>query len=158
MIIWFLFFSYIDWFVDIKPSGSDPGFFPTTASVLRPRASEILAGMHPLRAESLFPVTLQLSCIQVSLAVRTRCFEGLPSWCRTTGLGSPVWGSDFSLLWNNLCTYDYPPVVDTLPWAVSLNYTASPPPLPISLGFLLCIFSYGKSFLSTFRSLWIVGL
>ncbi len=25
-----------------------------------------------------------------------------------------MWGSDFSLLWNNICTYDYPPVVDTL--------------------------------------------
>ena len=32
------------------------------------------------------------------------------SWCRTSGMGSLMWGSDASLLGEKLCSCDYPPV------------------------------------------------
>ena len=108
----------------------------------------------PLRAESLFPVALQLSWTWALLVSKARNFVSFTSWCTTPWLRSPTQGSDpFFLveerplrLWYSFHLW----VTD--PGGVSPDYTMSPPLLPISLWFRLYFFSYGKSFLLVFRS------
>ena len=64
----------------------------------------------PLRAESLFPTVVWLSYKQALLAFKAKHSGGSSFRCRTHRLGSPMWGSDRSILGQNLCNYDYPPV------------------------------------------------
>ena len=63
----------------------------------------------PLRAESGFPTALLLSWIQAPLVFKPRCcYGGLSSWCRSPGLGCLMWGSNPSLLRENLCVCEVP--------------------------------------------------
>ena len=77
---------------------------------------------------------------------------GLSSQCRTPGLRSLIWGPELSLLGENPCSCDYTLVCGMPTGGVGLDYTVSPPLLPVSLWFLLYIFSCEKSFLLVFRS------
>ena len=43
------------------------------------------------------------SCNQAPLAFKARCSGGSSPWCQTASLGSLTWGSELSLLWENLC-------------------------------------------------------
>ena len=58
--------------------------------------------VHPPRMESLFFPVFWSSCCQVLLAFKTKCSGGLSSWCQTPRLGSLTWGSELSVLWENL--------------------------------------------------------
>ena len=93
----------------LKSSGSDPGSFQITAFALGLRSCEILC--VPFESGSLlFPTTLWLSWKQAPLAFKTRCSGGLSYQCRSPGLGSPIRGSDRSLLGENICNCDYLPI------------------------------------------------
>ena len=48
---------------------------------------------------SLLPPILWNFCNQAMLAFNAKCSGGLSSWCQTPRLGSLMWGSEFSLLW-----------------------------------------------------------
>ena len=54
--------------------------------------------------ESLFPSVLWNSCTQALLAFKTKCSEDISTWCQTHRLDSLTWGSELSLLWENLFT------------------------------------------------------
>ena len=62
---------------------------------------------HLLRVESLFPKTLQVSCMQFSLDIKARHFEVSSSWCRNPELRNLMWDLDTSLLVNILSNGDY---------------------------------------------------
>ena len=57
----------------------------------------------PPRVESLFPQVLWSSCTQAPLSFKTKSSGGHSSQCQTPRLGSLMWGSEVSLLWENLC-------------------------------------------------------
>ena len=57
----------------------------------------------PARVESLFPPVLWSSCTQAPLTSKAKCSGGSSSQCQTPRLGSLKWGSELSLLWENLC-------------------------------------------------------
>ena len=79
--------------------------------------------MCPVRVKSLFP-----------LAFKVTCFGRLSSWYRTSRLGSPTSGLEFSLLWENL----YSTVlqcVGCLPEGMGFDYIMTLPVLPVSLWF-----------------------
>ena len=59
----------------------------------------------PLRAESLSPSALWLSHRGVLLPFKAKYSGGSSSWWRTLGLQSLMWGSDPSLLGENLSDY-----------------------------------------------------
>ena len=59
--------------------------------------------VHPPRVESLFSPVLWKSCNQTLLACKTRLSGDSSSCCRTPRLGSLMWGSELSLLWDNFC-------------------------------------------------------
>ena len=79
--------------------------------------------MSPLREESMFPTALWLSHTSAPPAFKARSSGGLSSWCWTPRLGSLMWGSDHSLLGENLCSCDYPPICGLPTWGVGLTYT-----------------------------------
>ena len=51
-----------------------------------------------LRVKSLLPSALWVPRKQAFLAFKAKCCKGSFSWCMIPGLGSLMWGSDFSLL------------------------------------------------------------
>ena len=53
----------------------------------------------PLRVKSLFPSILRSFCVQVLQAFKAKS----SSWCQTPGLEGLTWGSELSLLCENLC-------------------------------------------------------
>ena len=59
--------------------------------------------VRPPRVASLFPPVLWSSCIQAPVAFKAKCFWDSSSQCQTLRLGSLMWGSGLSLLWENLC-------------------------------------------------------
>ena len=88
--------------------GSDPGSFQITASALGsgvcailcvPFKSGVSVSHSPLALPEVNPTGL-----------KAKRSGGSSSWCRTLGLWSPMWGSDPSLLGENLRNYNYPPV------------------------------------------------
>ena len=54
------------------------------------------------RVESLFPPALLNSCHQTLLAFKARFSGGSSSYCQTPRLGSLMWDSGLSLLWENV--------------------------------------------------------
>ena len=54
--------------------------------------------------KNLFPPVLCSSCTQAPLAFKGNCFGDSSSRCQTLRLGSLMWGSGLSLLWENLCS------------------------------------------------------
>ena len=62
-------------------------------------------------------------------------------------MGSPTWGSDLSLLWENLCSVIILQFVGHPTGVMGLDYIVSPPVLPTPLWFLLYVFSCRRSFL-----------
>ena len=64
---------------------------------------------------------------------------GVSSQCWISGLWSPKWDSDLSILWENLCSCDCSPVCGSLTWGYGIwLYHYSAPPA-VSLWFLLYI-------------------
>ena len=59
--------------------------------------------VHPPRVEFLFSPVLWSSCHQAPLAFKAKCSGGSSSLCQIPRLGSQTWGSELSLLWENLC-------------------------------------------------------
>ena len=57
----------------------------------------------PPSMESLFPLVLWSSCTQASLAYHAMSSNGSSSQCQTPRHGRLTWGSELSLLWENLC-------------------------------------------------------
>ena len=57
----------------------------------------------PPRVESLFPLVLWSSWNQALLAFNAKCSGGSSSGGQTPRLGSLVWGSELSLLWEKFC-------------------------------------------------------
>ena len=131
-------------------SGSDPGSFQITVSALRLKVCEIC--VHLLRVKSLFPTALWFSHTQAILAFKARPSESSSSWHRTPRLESPMWGSGPLLLGRTPAIVIILPFVGCLPGGMGLDCTVSLSLLPISLWFLLYIFSCGKSFLLVLRS------
>ena len=68
-------------------SGSPPGSFQMTASMLELGVCEILC--MPFKSGISIFTALQLSSTQVPLAFKARCFRGLSFLCRTPRLGAP---------------------------------------------------------------------
>ena len=60
--------------------------------------------MHPPRVDSLFFPALWSSCTQALLVFKVRCSRGSSSsWQQTPSLGSLLWSSEHSFLWDKLC-------------------------------------------------------
>ena len=57
----------------------------------------------PLRIFLQFTQVLWSSCHQAPLAFKDKCSGGSSSWYQTSRLRSLMWGSELSLLWENLC-------------------------------------------------------
>ena len=122
--------------------GSDPGSFQITASALGPGARGILC--VPFKSGvfiSHCPLGLPKEAL---LAFKAKYSGGSSSLSRTPGLGRPMLGLDPLFLRKNLCNILL--FMRHPPGGVGLDYMAPPNP-PISLWFLLCIFSCRRSFL-----------
>lgn len=131
------------------PNGSDSDSFKW---LLLCQSSEcVKIWTQPLRAESVFSTAPQLSCVQTQLAFKAKCSGGSSCQCRIPGLGRLIQGLKPFPLGGSLCSCDYPHFCGSPTPGVGFDYT-SPPHLPISLWFLLCIFSSGNSVLLVFRS------
>ena len=98
--------------------------------------------VHPLRVKSISPIPVRLLNLSPA-GLQNQMSRGLCSWCRTPGLGSLTWGSELSLLWENLCNIIILQFVGCPPRGMGLDYITS---LHILLWFLLYIFSC-RSFL-----------
>ena len=124
---------------------SAPGFYQITAFALGPSVCKILCA--PFKHEvSTSPSPLGL--LKLSLLAFKGKFSGVSSsQCRTTKLGSPRWGSELSLLEENLCNIIILYFVGCPSRGMGLDYIMSPPLLPVSLCFLLHVFSCRRSFL-----------
>ena len=90
-------------------SAGDP---PVLAGTLGPVSYEVTAFsrwifvylrscVHPPRVGFLFPLVLWNSCDQTLMNFRTRFSGDSSSHCQTHRLGSLMWGSELSLLWEN---------------------------------------------------------
>ena len=84
---------------------SKPGSFQITASSLGPGnfvctlKSRVSISLHPLGLPKVSPLTF-----------KAKYSGGLSSHCRSSRFMRPTWGSDLSLLWENLCNCNYPHV------------------------------------------------
>ena len=79
--------------------------------------------------ESLFPTALWPSHTQVLLPFKVRPFRRSFSWCWTPSLGSPMGGSDPSLLGEHLyCCYSVVKLCPTLLWPYELQHARLPCP------------------------------
>ena len=105
--------------------------------------------VHSPRVEFLFPPVLRSSCTQPLLAFKARCSRGPSPQCQTPRVGSLIWGSELSLLWENFC--------DT----IVIQFMGCPPgeliilqvcPSFCLIGFLLYVFGCRISFLGRFQS------
>lgn len=68
--------------------------------------------MSPLRTAFWSPAALHLSQTKSLLFFKSRCYEDSSSWHKIPRLGSLVWGSDISLLMEELHVWDIPPVFE----------------------------------------------
>ena len=131
--LWFSFFFFFCWyFCLVLVSGwswllSNYCFCPGSWS-----AWDCL---YSIRVKSLFLTTLWVSWMKALLAFQVKCSGCSSSWHKTPGLGILMWCSDPSLL-----------VIIFLFVGLGLDYNMTPPLLPVSLWFFLCIFSC-RSFL-----------
>ena len=101
-----------------------------------PFKSEVSLSRCPVRLLKLSPAGL-----------KAKCSGNSSSRCRTPSLESPMWGSELSLLCENLCIVIILQLVGCPPRGVEFDYISSLPLLPISLRFLLYVFSCRRSFL-----------
>ena len=83
----------------------------------------------------------------IPTGLQSQMFWGSSSQCRTTRLGSPMWGPDPLLLGENLCNCNYSPICGSLTQGYG---SGSPPLLPVLLWFLLYLFSCRRSLLLVF--------
>lgn len=74
--------------------------------------------MYHLRMDALFHIALKLSCMQVPLASEVKYSEGSSFWLRAPWLGSPMWGLDPSLLGEDFCSCNYPPICVSASWVL----------------------------------------
>ena len=105
--------------------------------------------VHSPRVEFLFPPVLWRSCTQPLLVFKARCSRGPSPQCQTPRVGSLIWGSELSLLWENFC--------DT----IVIQFMGCPPgeliilqvcPSFCLIGFLLYVFGCRISILGRFQS------
>ena len=90
---------------------SDPGSFQTAVSALGPRACEIL--YTPFKSgDSISHSPLGLPKSKPQWPPKPK-FQGL---VQNRSLGSPMWASDPSLLEENLCNCNHPPVCGSPTW------------------------------------------
>ena len=114
-------------------SGSDPGFFQITGSVLELKAYEVLHSPFKSRVSvSYSPPALSYAS---SSGLQYQIFWGLIFPVQDTkggdpdvGLGTLMWGSEPSLLGENLCTGDYPPICGSSPQWSWLAHVSFPSP------------------------------
>ena len=106
---------------------SDPGSFWITACALGLRACEILCASFK-SGVSISHSPLALLKVRPA-AFKAKCSGGLSCWCRTPGLGSPMWSSDHSLLGKNLCNCNYLPICGLSTWGCGawLYHVSAPP-------------------------------
>ena len=128
-----------------RPAGrSGPGSYGVTALPWVP--VHMKPCVHPPRVESLFPPVVWSSCTQVPLAFKPKCSEGSSSQCQTPRLESLTWGSDLSLLWENLCDIIIFQLLVSHPVGMALDYIMNVPLLLSCCGFFF-VFGCGISFL-----------
>ena len=124
---------------------SGPGSCHLIAFALATSVYEILCA--PFKSEvSISPTPVGFPKL-APLAFKAKCSGVSFSQCRTPRLGSLMWGSELSLLWENLCNITILQFVGCLPRDMGFDYIASPPLLLVSFWFLLYVFSYRRSFL-----------
>ena len=83
---------------------------------------------------------------------KPRHYEDLSSWCKSPGLGSPMWGSDLSLFREEIQGCNIPPTCRLPHRGVGPDLSASPPLLAVSMWLTLYVLSCRKSVLLVFRS------
>ena len=91
-----------------KSSGSDSGSFQTSASMLRLRAREIL--YMPLKSRVYVSCSLLTLLYTSPTGLQSQLFRGTTFLVQDFQPGSPSGVQAFSVLWKNLCSYDYLPV------------------------------------------------
>lgn len=106
---------------------------------------------YPLRAESLFPASLQLSNMQAPLASKARYSGGSLSLCRTPGLESKMWDLDPLLPGEDLYNCDICPIIGCQSEFMFLCCTSSLAFPPTALWFLLYVYSCGQIFSVSLR-------
>ena len=91
-------------------------------------------GVSPLRVKSIFPPILCSSCNQALLSFKAKSSGDSSSLCQTSGLGSLTWGSECSLLWENLCNIIILQFADCLPRGYGIQtYRESAPPTGLTV-------------------------
>ena len=115
---------------------SGPGVYQIPVFALGPIACRILCA--PFKSE-VSPESVWTPKIKPHWPSKLNCSKGWSSRYRTPELGSPVQGSEFSLLWENLCSIIILQCVGCLPWVMGFDYIVSPPLLPVWLWFLHCL-------------------
>ena len=91
------------------------------------------------RVEFLFPPVLWNSFDQTLLAFKARCSGGSSFQCQTPRLGSLTWGSELSLLWENLCDIIIFPFVGRPPGGYGIWFYHDCTPPTTLLWLLLCL-------------------
>ena len=101
--------------------------------------------VHPPRVESLLPSVLWSSCTQVPLALQSQMLSRLLLRMPDAHLGSLAWGSELSLLWENLCSIMSFQFVGGLV-GMGFGYIVTAPFLPSCCGFFVfgCRLSFWK--------------
>lgn len=118
-----------------SPGRSDPGSYPLTASALGSVVQENLCA--PFKNEVSIPPALSFFQKQDPPGFEAKCSGSFASWSRTLRLGSLTWGSNHSLLWENLCNVIILQFVDRPLRDMGLECITSLPLLPVSLRFVL---------------------
>ena len=91
------------------------------------------------RVKFLFPSVLWNSCDQTLLAFKARFSGGSFSHCRNPKLGSLMWGSELSLLWENFCGIIISQFVGRPPSRYGIRFYCNCAPSIILLWLLLCL-------------------
>ena len=104
----------------------------------------------PFGKWSLFPPVLGRSCNQASLTFKAKSLGALLHGSGPLDWGCLMWGSEFSVLWENLCHVITLQFGVCLPGAMGLDYMMSLSLLPVLLWFRLYVFSCRGCFLVSF--------
>ena len=102
---------------------------------LGPSACETLCAST--KSEVCFPPDLWSSYTQANLAFKAKCSEGNSSRCQTPRLGNLTWGSELSLLWENLCDIIIFQCMGAHSEDKGFVYITKVPFLPFHLGFVI---------------------
>ena len=94
---------------------------------------------------SVFPSPVS-SCNQALLAFKTKCFGSSSPWCQILRLGSLMWGSELSCLWENFCSIIILQFVDGPPVGCGIWLYCECTPPTVLPWFLLYILGYRISF------------